>query len=60
VVMAWAEARTALSLADQSFPLAADDLELLATAATSPASPSWPWPPRPPGPAAGDASPGAR
>jgi DNA-binding CsgD family transcriptional regulator len=31
--LAWAEAWTALSLADRSSPLAADDLELLATAA---------------------------
>jgi DNA-binding CsgD family transcriptional regulator len=31
--MAWAEARVALSLADRSSPLAAGDLELLATAA---------------------------
>jgi len=31
--LAWADAYTALSLADQSSPLAAQDLELLATAA---------------------------
>ena len=31
--LAWADAYAALSLADQSSPLAAEDLELLATAA---------------------------
>ena len=31
--LAWAEAYTALSLADRSSPLAGEDLELLATAA---------------------------
>ena len=31
--LAWADAHAALSLADQSSPLAAEDLELLATAA---------------------------